>query len=262
MLLDNSHLVVSESQSILGFQTEWDRFLTIDGKKAYNFGNVCGTCAFLFERLEGANQGIDTKAIISELNEGFSRIQVPVINALKLLLPNGSYKILLQTIEPHLIQPGKPGDYFYEEQVNIWGIDGFWGISHHPKTEYYRLKTLPISEISGLFEFLIPMYPKNWLSDNRITEYKSILQLEKHPTAISLSILDVKQPACWDDSMDGKITDHWCLAHNLIDGHHKVFAASQENRPITLLSFLAIDQGCSSKENVNTLLRFLNSDSA
>jgi hypothetical protein len=52
-------------------------------------------------------------------------------------------------------------------------------------------------------------------------------------------------------------TSHWCLAHYLIDGHHKVYAAAQENKPLTLISFLAVDQGVSSEEEIDELVSVL-----
>ena len=61
----------------------------------------------------------------------------------------------------------------------------------------------------------------------------------------------MKQPANWEG--DPAVTSHWCLAHYLIDGHHKVFAASETGMPCTLLSFLAVDQGVSSPEEVAVL---------
>jgi hypothetical protein len=35
---------------------------------------------------------------------------------------------MLLTINPRLISPSDPGDYFAEEQVATWGIDAFWGL--------------------------------------------------------------------------------------------------------------------------------------
>ena len=58
-------ICIEKSASIIGFDTigggnwsEWDRYLTIAGKHAYHMGNICGTCQFFFERLNGANKSI------------------------------------------------------------------------------------------------------------------------------------------------------------------------------------------------------------
>lgn len=263
MLLDTSELEVADSASIIGFATEgggnwkvWDRYLTVEGKKAFHIGNVCGTCSFFFERLEGANKSINSEAIIDALNKGIKNLEPTVVQALALIFPDGKYKVLLQEVRPRLVKPGEKTDYFTDEQVALWGIDGFWGMPHFPKTEYYRLRTKALKEGRGLFEFLIPMFPQNWLEPNRLAEYEAALNNNETPTAVSISILDVKSPADWDGEKE--ITSHWCLAHYLIDGHHKVYAAAKNDKPLTLISFLATSHGVSSEAEIAELLGALN----
>ena len=50
---------------------------------------------------------------------------------------------------------------------------------------------------------------------------------------------------------------HWCLAHYLLDGHHKTFAASKAGRRLPLLSFLAIDKGIATPEQVERVEEIL-----
>ena len=62
-----ARVTVTDSASVLAFESTgdgFDRFLTVKGKPAYHLGNVCGTCSFLFERLEGANQSISAAEIL------------------------------------------------------------------------------------------------------------------------------------------------------------------------------------------------------
>jgi hypothetical protein len=82
------------------------------------------------------------------------------------------------------------------------------------------------------------------------------LKVEKQPTALALSVLDVKQPADWDG--EPAITEHYCLAHYLLDGHHKTHAASELNKPITMLSFLAIDESLASEKEIKQVVDVLN----
>ena len=72
---------------------------------------------------------------------------------------------------------------------------------------------------------------------------------DQNPTMLTLSILDIKEPAVVEGKM--KITEHWCLAHYLIDGHHKAYAAFLEKKPLAMISFLAIDQGASTESDVD-----------
>lgn len=67
--------------------------------------------------------------------------------------------------------------------------------------------------------------------------------------------MDIKEPA----TFKGKpaVTEHWCLAHYLLDGHHKTFAASEVGKPITLLSFLSLDESLATEESIGTLINHL-----
>lgn len=92
---------------------------------------------------------------------------------------------------------------------------------------YYRGRSLPLDEHCQLFEFIMPMFPFTWLDPKRLSHYSDEITRGILPTAFTLSILDVKQPAVWKG--DPKITEHWCLAHYLLDGHHKMHAAAQQS---------------------------------
>jgi hypothetical protein len=70
ILLDRSEVTVVDSTSPISFQTEggngwaaWDRYITIDGKRAFHIGNVCGTCSFFFERMDGAKRSINAEEV-------------------------------------------------------------------------------------------------------------------------------------------------------------------------------------------------------
>lgn len=262
MLLDTSQLIITNPRSVLGFETEggtgwkvWDRFLTINGKKAFHIGNICGTCSFFFERLEDANTSINAKDIIEQLNGGLRHLNPSTVQALERIIPTGKYKVLLQTILPKLVQPGESGDYFKEEQVTLWGIDGFRGQPHFPKTEYYRLLTTSLNDGRGLFEFLIPISSHGLLQSRRTSEYQELLNEGIASTAVALSILDIKSPEYYDD--DNELMSHWCLAHYLLDGHHKTYAAALNSKPLTLLSFLSLEHGISSQEDIAKLIAAL-----
>ena len=99
------------------------------------------------------------------------------------------------------------------------------------------------------------MFPIGWLGENEVREYVTRISEELKPTALALSVLDVKQPANWGDKAE--VTEHWCLTHYLLDGHHKVYAASNLNQPITLLSFPAIKQSLATEEQITMLFDVL-----
>jgi hypothetical protein len=254
--------VVADSASPVSFQTEggdgwaaWDRYIAIDGKRAFHIGNVCGTCSFFFERMEGAKRSINAEDVIERLNAGVSFLDLSLVEKIKTIMPTGKYQVLLLHIVPKIVYPKDPEDYFEKERVELWGIDPFWGLPHHRKTEYYRLSTQLLKDGRAFYEFLIPTFPQNWLNQERVTSYISNLQSGGAPTAIALSVLDVKQPAVWDG--EPAITSHWCLAHYLLDGHHKVFAANKIGLPLTLLAFLAVEKGISSAEQIEQVIKVI-----
>ncbi len=259
------NIKITKSKSPLTFETTgggdwkiWDRFIAIEGKKAYHIGNVCGTCSFFFERMDGANQSLNPKALQERLNSGSTTIGKEDISILRDLLPNGKYIPAIESRVPKLIAPGADDDYFINEQVKLWGLDGFWGLPHHPKTEYYRLGSYSIGDGKGLYEFLVPMFPKNWLDTQRVDEYKQSLDRLSVPTALALSVLDVKQPADWEG--EPEINSHWCLAHYILDGHHKVYAASENDKTIKFVSFYAVDEGVSSSDELSQLIEYKKSN--
>ena len=188
---------IENGTSLLGFDSTgggywktWDRFLTVEGKAAYHLGNICGTCPFFFERLDGANQLIDAAAIRDAVNAGIDSVEVEAAQCFQALLPNGNYKALLFDIAPRMVALGTSDDYFANEQVQTWGLDLFWNLPHDPRVQYYRGNTRCFDAHATLFGFLIPMIPYNWLDQNRVTDY---LDSTCQPTAVALSVLDVKQ---------------------------------------------------------------------
>jgi hypothetical protein len=261
-ILYQENLEITNSKSIVSFETKgggdwevWHRYISIDGKPAYEIGNICGTCNFYFERLEGANQNVQPIDLIEQLNEGLTSLEKKTTEKVAEIIPNGKYKVLLLTVFPKKIELGTETDYFTNEGVKLWGIDGFWGIPHNPKIKYYRGTDQKIKDDEKIFEFLIPIFPQTCLEPKRIDFYKQQLEQGKIPTAISLSVLDIKAPAIWINDQKPEFTGHWCLAHYILDGHHKMFAAAELNKPLNLICFLATEKGIyETEEDIEILL--------
>ncbi|WP_328475098.1 hypothetical protein OHA21_17460 [Actinoplanes sp. NBC_00393] len=215
------------------------RLLTVDEAPAFELSFWCGTCQFLFERLEGATTTFSPDGADS-LAAGPDGLDEEVISQFAALLPEGRYQPLLLQVEPRLINPSKAGDYFAEEQVATWGLESFWGLPAYPRTPYYRTYETAIDADAHLYEFVVPMVPPSWNERDRVTAYAAHLAGGAIPTAVAVSILDVCAPA---DEQGPDYYTHWALAHFLLDGHHKMQAAAETGRPLRLLSLLAIDAG-------------------
>lgn len=262
LLQDATHIKVNSSKPVLGFEQPayegsvgWSRYLTLEGEQAYFIGGACDTCAFLFERMGGANRNVSPVETADALRAGLRGADPDLVASVGNILPGGNYRVNLLEITPTLMTPGTKGDYFANEQVELWDKDAFWDLPHHPKTEYYRTPPVPLGESKRFFEFVVPMFPKRWLSEKTLTAYANRLDAGEKPTALAISVLDVRGPATREEGPE--VTEHWCLAHYLLDGHHKTYAASLARKPITLLSFLATAESVATEENVDKTLEVL-----
>jgi hypothetical protein len=260
-------LLAAEGMAILGSQTPrltigeqprqpgagpGRRVLSLDEEPAYNLSFWCGTCPFLFERLEGANHTLSMDELQVRLNEGLDEVEHDVLQRFGALLPHGRYLPLLLEVTPRLVQPGKDGDYFSEEHLATWGISDFWGLPEYPHTAYYRTFETPVDDESHLFEFVVPMLPPAWDDQERVAEHVGRLAGSSRPTAVAVSTLDVCQPA-----MD-RGTDyyrHWCLTHFLLDGHHKMHAAAASGKALRLLSLLSVEGSLAADQDVAAIPR-------
>ncbi len=262
LLLDTTRIEVEDSKSLVGFEQPayegsvgWSRYLTLEGERAYFIGGACDTCAFLFERMGGANRNVSPGKTADTLRGGLRKIEPAPVAAIGAVVPKGNYQVSLLELTPTLVRPGTEGDYFAHEQAELWGTDAFWDLPHHPRTEYYRTPPIPLERGRRLFEFVVPMFPKRWLSEKTLKAYADRLTAGERPTALAISVLDVRGPATREEGP--AVTEHWCLAHYLLDGHHKTYAASLAERPITLLSFLATAESVATEENVDRVLEVL-----
>lgn len=238
------------------------RLLVLDGKPAFELSLWCGTCQFLFQRLEGANGTLSLEAMRERLADPLSALDDSVLDAFGSLLPEGDYLPLLLRVEPRLIMPGKDGDYFSEEQLATWGPDQFWGLPEHPRTPYYRTFETVVDDNAHLYEFVVPMVPPSWNERGRVSEYVERMGQGSVPTAVAVSTLDLCQPAVSSiESTDAY--EHWGLTHFLLDGHHKLEAAASAGHPVHLLSLLALRESLSGPEAQQRLaaLRFQPSQS-
>jgi hypothetical protein len=235
----------------LQFETDSGlRYLLIDGRRAYSIGIGCQTCGVLFERLSGANQEVQVDAAAEKLRQGVSSLDEEVVETIGQGIPEGEFCALLAEARVILVRPGNSQDYFVNEQIALWGEDNFWCLPHDPRVPYYRAGEHDLGQRRRLFNFIVPMFPTKWLALKTVSEYMQELRTKGSGTAVSLSVLDVRSPVDWIGDRDPDVVEHWCLIHFLIDGHHKLHAASESGRPLRLLSFLALSQGVSTREEI------------
>ncbi|HZM77271.1 MAG TPA: hypothetical protein VFC19_16175 [Candidatus Limnocylindrales bacterium] len=224
------------------------RLLWLDERPAFDLSFWCGTCGFLFERLEGANSTCSLEDVDRRLVDGLDGIDEQVIDRFASLLPRGQYLPLLLRVQPSLVRPAGDGDYFASEQVATWGLSGFWGLPEYPRTPYYRTYETLVGADEHLYEFVVPMVPPSWNDQEQVARYVTELARSTKLTAVAVATLDVCVPAM-EMAQSTDYYRHWGLTHFLLDGHHKMQAAATSERPLQLLSLLSIDASlCSPDE--------------
>jgi hypothetical protein len=211
-----------ETSGILSFNNReesnipWWWYLDINGTPLYLIGNHCGTCSSIFKRVADINLPLAPGQLSDVLAKGISSISEEIEETVLTLLPMGNYLAGIIEIEPVYITHERSGmnvscnaDYFWMKQI-----------SASPE----RIET----------EIILPVVSNESLDQDRITDYSELMKQGAHPTAMALSLVDSRCPAAR--------MDEWILAHFLIDGHHKVMAASRLGLPISILSFLSISE--------------------
>lgn len=232
------------------------RVLRIGGRQVVDMGNYCNTCSLLFQHLADPAQHVRLDALVDQLASGVSKRDVfHVLDAIYPVLPQGAYEVSLLEVTPRVVHRESPDDYFVSDRPLLWTYPGD---PEDPCIDYYRGMTEPIPPDSTLFEFVVPLYEMARLNPKVVEEYEQRMVAGKKPTAMAITLLDRRQPAMW--GTDPPVTQHYLLAHYLIDGHHKMRAAAQAGRPLTLLSFLARDHCMASRNDIATVFRCLGDD--
>jgi hypothetical protein len=189
----------------------WD--LDIGGKPLYRLGNLCGTCATIFRLINNANLPLAPNELSQILEDGIQETNSEINNTISHLLPGGQYTVEIITVKPS-IKIRDNDDYKLKWS---WDVDYLWEND--------------VKESDGLVEYdiIFPIVSQSELIFNRIQQYEAKLKRGDRPTALALTIEDERAPF-------GKYQER-VTAHILLDGHHKVMAASRLSYPITVLSF-------------------------
>lgn len=269
------HHQVSTADPVVRFEDdEWERFLTVRGERAFFVGGRCDTCTFMFERKLG--ETISPTVVAERLAVGANLLNDDLVDAAGTLLPSGDYAVMEMSIEPTLIGPCDPDDYFSHESVDLFGMPPHSGVPEYPRTRYWRVETrdLPVAtaapaapviapdfKFKHFFHFVIPLQPPHSLDPERVDHYRQQLENERTPAALGISVLDVRAPAItpWDkrDDTNYQYGQHWCLATYVLDGHHKIQAAAESHRQVRLLAFLARDASVATEREIDALVHLL-----
>jgi hypothetical protein len=204
--------------------------LYVGGKPLYEMvGGECDTCGGWFSLVDGPARPCTPADLSKRLGSGLDRVDRPLLDLVTLLLPKGRYTVgLLRAI------PFQRGD-------NEW----HWFESRAIQREVWRTMPaessleVPSEHTSGHVERyvetedILPHIPLALVDWDRVSRYRHAIRDGARPTAMVLSMGEIRHP-------QGERTEVR-LTHFVIDGHHKLLAAAQTGRPLTLLSFFAHD---------------------
>ena len=198
-------------------QRPWWWYLDIQGEPLYLISNLCGTCEAIFRRVSERNLPLTPRQFSDLLEAGMTTIPWLAIEMVTALLPRGNYTAELITAAPTLItqRTSRP-------EVAC-------------EAGYYWLQNLQKTDQGIKYELFLPLVPIPALDQTRIDFYKSQIDAGGKPSALVLTLEDSRNPR-------GNPYYQSARAHFLLDGHHKMMAATQLGKPITVLSFLY--KGC------------------
>ena len=196
------------------------RYLTVQGQRVFDLSIACGTCSFVYERVKEPTP-LQPYQLASMLHDGLREVDESIIQTVEKILPSGNYTIGLITLIPEHIVPTR-------NQLEFVGYGDV-------RTPFYRTGKEKIDEHGEIQQAIVPLFSPNLLKKNIVEEYKKKLLAGSRPTALAISIAEGKH---FMSGSGYESPDCISLMHFLIDGHHKVHAASETMKPITLLSFL------------------------
>jgi len=212
------HEVVVPADGALSFafrdenSRPWWWYLDLDGIPLYLISNACGTCEAIFRRVQDLEAPIAPQELSGLLRQGLQAVSDDIVQTVVPLLPQGRYVAGLIDIPPSRLTSAQRPRFVGCQSDYFW-----W----RPFREHASER---------VYELILPFVPEANLSGERIAQYRALLQQGHRPTALALSIVDERAVA-------GQFTER-ALVHFLLDGHHKVMAASQTGYPIRVLSFL------------------------
>ena len=225
----------------------WYAGVTVNGKRIFQCGCPCGTCGITFKKIASpADRVSDAEAadLLGALDHVPSEF---ALRRLARILPEGTYYLAVIDAPVRMVAPGAPDDYFATEVVRLFGEPSEYEKPQDPATPYYRLGSdhelsilYPRAEIPGLrysyparilknllTQIALPLQDPATLERDRV-EYWKARSRAGHPlTAFAVSVLDNQSPAVMKGDKDYPYEAQMLLTHCLLDGHHRVQAASE-----------------------------------
>jgi len=232
--------------------SRWYCHITIGGKRVFEYGCPCGTCGIVFRRVGTPEDRVSDTEAVRLLGNLDAIPDISTLQRFAKVLEPGIYIASILNGLVRLIEPGAPDDYFATEVVRLSGLEPPDCVDPSgPRTSYYQLgSNVGIEKRTGrttsphralATSVVMPLHLPNQLDRERIDFWKREAEEGKPLTALALSVIDNQQPAMEPKDPEYEYEEHFLLANCLLDGHHRVQAASELGIPVRILSLVAKD---------------------
>jgi hypothetical protein len=229
----------------------WYCHLTVAGKRIFEYGCPCGTCGIVFRKIGSTEQQLSD----SEAHQLLGSLDIlpsySDLGRLARVLPFGRYYPVIIKGAVSIVEPGTADDYFATDVVRLFGLEPpDYQKPSGPDAPYYRFGQVHEIKRTGRLTgphkalataVVMPLHNPNLLNRDRIDYWKRQIASGVVPTAYAISIVDDQAPAMDQFDSTYPYLEQFLLANCLIDGHHRVQAASDMGVPVRLLAFVATE---------------------
>jgi hypothetical protein len=243
--------------------SRWYAGLTVNGKRVFQYGSPCGTCGITFKKIASSTDRVSDAEAVDLLGELDHVPSEFALRRLARILSQATYYLAVIEAPVRQVAPGTLDDYFATEVVRLFGLEApEYEKPQDPGTRYYRLgqdHELAVPYPAGviklgsklttpysggitktlLTQIVMPLQDPATLDKDRIEFWKSKMRAGRPLTAFAVSVLDKQSPAIKRGDEDYPYDGQMLLTHCLLDGHHRVQAASESNSPVRILTLLA-----------------------
>jgi len=223
--METSYISVENESNFLSFSIQEENGIPwwncVDHHKTpfYIVSNQCGTCPAIFKLLQEKTSPLLNEDLNRLLNNGLSSTSGLFTQSVSAILPKGKYLVSLQQITPR------------------------YSRIHKVDVEYNWVNKLDVPYEDGyLSECIYPIIPEKILDHYRIDHYYHLPYTHPnlHPTAVTLSFVRRRFLSGSGEYLSGR-GEYIYIGHILLDGHHKMMAASWRGNSISMLSFWITD---------------------
>ena len=193
-------------------------------------GGSCDTCGGWFSLVDEPFRPRTPAEINERLGAGIETVDPAIVESIVPLLPRGRYRVGLLRAVP--FREGNGADLWYRSRCverEVWHR-----LPPDPDDEDAPATGREYLERYHESEDILPHLPIESIDWDRVGRYRGTLLAGNRPTAMVLSLGEMRHP--------GGSRTQARLSHFVIDGHHKLLAAAQIGKPLTLLSFFSHDR--------------------